>query len=159
MTPVEGVSSAARLVLADAIAYGIKNYNPRYAIDIATLTGACMVALGNEFAGLLGNDKDLSKKLRAAGKRTDELLWPLPLHPNYTKAMKGELSDLQNSGEGRFAGASKGAAFIKEFVGKTKWAHLDIAGTAYTQAPKSYESKRATGFGVRLFADFLENLD
>ncbi|MEK7529207.1 MAG: leucyl aminopeptidase [Patescibacteria group bacterium] len=155
---ITNTDAEGRLVLADAIAYAVKQYKPRYVIDIATLTGACMVALGEQFAGVLGNDRELIKSLKKSGRATDDLLWELPLHPAFSKAMKGEISDLQNSEPGRYAGASKGAAFIKEFIGKAKWAHLDIAGPAYTTMPKAYEQKRATGFGLRLFAHFLEHL-
>ena len=154
---ITNTDAEGRLILADALAYAVKEYKPLCMIDIATLTGACMIALGEQFAGLFGTDDKLMDSLKKSGDAIDELLWHLPLHPEFSKAMKGEISDLHNSEPGRFAGASKGAAFLKEFVGKTPWAHLDIAGPAYTTAPKPYESKRATGFGVRLFMHFLEN--
>ncbi len=153
---ITNTDAEGRLVLCDPLAYAVKNLNPRYIIDIATLTGACMIALGEQYAGLFGTDKELLKLLRNAGNATDELLWPLPLHPEFDAAMKGEISDLKNSEGGKFAGASKGAAFLKVFVGKAKWAHLDIAGTAYIETPKKYAPKRGTGFGVRLFMKFFE---
>ncbi|HBB02663.1 MAG: hypothetical protein US89_C0005G0076 [Candidatus Peregrinibacteria bacterium GW2011_GWF2_38_29] len=149
-----------RLILADALAYANKNFKPRYIIDLATLTGACVVALGDRFAATMGNDDKLNKLLIESGKRTDELVWELPMHPDFDKKTKSKIADLQNveHGSGYMAGSSKGGAFLKHFVDKTKWAHLDIAGTAFTHDPKPYEQDRATGFGVRLLVDFLENL-
>lgn len=150
-----------RMILADGVAYGAKQYKPRYMIDLATLTGACVVALGERYAGLFSNDKTLAKLLKESGRNTDELLWSLPMHADDCKKMKSKIADLRNSDEGtaHAAGATKGAAFIKEFIGKTKWAHLDIAGTAFVDDPKPYDYPKATGFGVRLLIDFLENLE
>jgi leucyl aminopeptidase len=157
---ITNTDGEGRLVLADAIAYAIDQFKPQYLIDVATLTGACMVALGDRYAGLFGNDKELIEKLRAAGEEVDELLWPMPLHKDFSEKMKGVYADLRNAdlGSERDAGASKGAAFIQEFVGKTKWAHLDIAGPAWTSDPKKYEAKGATGFGLRALLRFLEKL-
>lgn len=157
---VTNTDAEGRLVLADAIAYAVDQFKPEFLIDLATLTGACIVALGHRYAGLLGNDENLQKALREAGDSVDELLWPLPIHKDYAEKMKGQYADLTNSSTDgdRGAGALKGAAFIREFVGKTKWAHLDIAGPAFVGEPKKYEAKGATGFGVRLLVRFLENL-
>lgn len=156
---ITNTDAEGRLILGDALAYAVKEYKPRYLIDIATLTGACMVALGDRYAGLFSNDPVLRKLLRKAGDQTDELTWPLPIHPDFAQSMKGEISDLRNGEDSpRYAGASKAASFLKEFIGKTKWAHLDIAGVAYVKNPKKYETKRATGFGVRLLIRFLELL-
>lgn len=157
---ITNTDAEGRLVLSDALAYAADKYKPEFLVDIATLTGACMVALGDRYAGLFGNDKDLAEKLRAAGEEVDELLWPMPLHKEHGEKMKGVYADLRNAdlGSERNAGASKGAAFLQEFVGKTKWAHLDIAGPAFTEDPKKYETKGATGFGVRALARFLEKL-
>ena len=157
---VVDTDAEGRLVLADAISYAIKNFKPRYLIDLATLTGACVIALGDRYAGVMGNDKKLRKLLLDSGRRTDELLWPLPMHADFDKKTKSKIADIQNvdEGTGYFAGASKGAAFLKNFVEKTHWAHLDIAGVAFTKNPKPYEQERGTGFGVRLLVDFLENL-
>lgn len=152
---ITNTDAEGRLVLADAIAYGIKQYNPGLVIDIATLTGACMVALGDRYAGLLGNNQKLIDGLIKAGEDTGELVWHLPIHPDYRKAMKGKITDLINSEGSGLAGASKGAAFIQEFVGKTPWAHLDIGGMAFVKEPKPYDHKDATGYGVRLFMEFL----
>lgn len=147
-----------RMILCDAISYGVKQYKPRYLIDVATLTGACMIALGDRYAGLFGNDAGLTEKLRKAGEATDELAWPMPIHPDHRAKMKSKIADLRNWDEVPHAGASKGAAFLQEFVGDTKWAHLDIAGPAFVKDPKPYDSQMGTGFGIRLFLDFLENL-
>ncbi len=149
-----------RLILADAVAYGVDVYKPELLIDVATLTGACMIALGERHAGLFTNDEDLMEKLYKAGQDTDEILWRMPIHQDDADKMKGTIADFRNSdtGTSRLAGASKGASFIREFVGETPWAHLDIAGPAYVADPKKYESKGATGFGVRVITRFLEDL-
>lgn len=158
---ITNTDAEGRLILADAIAYAIDQFKPSLLIDIATLTGACVVALGDRYAGLFGNDKDLIENLQQTGNKTDELLWPLPMHKDYSEKIKGVYADLRNAdlGSERYAGASKGAAFIKEFVGKTPWAHIDIAAPAFTKDPKKYEHKGATGFGVRVLIRFLENLN
>lgn len=158
---ITNTDGEGRLILADTIAYIIDKFKPKFLIDVATLTGACMVALGDRYAGLFGNDKELIEKLQKAGEETDELLWPLPIHKDHSEKMKGIYADLRNAdlGSERFAGASKGAAFIKKFVGKTKWAHIDIASPAFTTDPKKYEQKGATGFGLRLLVKFLEKLE
>lgn len=157
---ITNTDGEGRLILADAVAYTIDKFKPKFLIDIATLTGACMVALGDRYAGILGNDKDLLAALQEAGDATDELLWPLPIHKDFSEKMKGVYADLRNAdlGSERFAGASKGAAFIKEFVGKTPWVHIDIAAPAFTTDPKKYEQKGATAFGMRVLIRFLEKL-
>lgn len=155
---IANTDAEGRLVLADALAYAVDVLKPRMVIDLATLTGACMVALGYRYSGLFGNDKDLMEKIQKAGESVDEDHWPLPIHKDHHEQIKGEFADLRNSSTVRYAGASTAAAFLKEFVGKTKWAHLDIAGPAYTQTPKKYEQKGATGFGLRTLIAFLEQL-
>lgn len=152
---ITNTDAEGRLILADAIAYGIKKYQPKEVIDLATLTGACMVALGDRYAGLFGNTKRLIDDLFKAGEETDELVWHLPVHPDYRKKMKSKIADLQNSEGSGLAGASKAAAFLEEFVGKTTWAHLDIAGVTFVKDPKPYDYEAATGFGVRLLAKYL----
>ena len=158
---ITNTDAEGRLILADALAYAVDKFKPKYLIDIATLTGACVVALGERYAGLFSNDKDLATKIRDAGDETDELMWELPMHKDDCKKMRGIYADLRNSdtGSSSNAGASKGAAFLKEFIGTTKWAHLDIAGPAFVKDPKKYETKGATGFGVRALARFLEKLE
>lgn len=157
---VLNTDAEGRLILADAVAYGVDVYKPELLVDVATLTGACMIALGERHAGLFTNDEELMEKLYNAGQHTDELLWRMPIHQDDADKMKGTFADLRNSdtGTSRLAGATKGAAFIREFVGETPWAHLDIAGPAFVADPKKYESKGATGFGVRVLTRFLEDL-
>lgn len=155
---IVNTDAEGRMVLCDAITYALKHFEPRYVIDIATLTGACMVALGDRYAGLFGNDTGLIEKLRKAGEETDELAWPMPIHPDHRTKMKSRIADLRNWDEVPYAGASKGAAFLQEFVDDAKWAHIDIAGTAFVKDPKPYDSPMATGYGVRLFVEFLEKL-
>jgi leucyl aminopeptidase len=155
---VTNTDAEGRLVLGDLVSYASKRWNPEYMVDVATLTGACMIALGERYAGVMGNDKGLMEKLRRAGDKTGELVWPLPLHHDYAARMKSKIADYRNSDDVPYAGASKGAAFIGFFAGKTKWAHLDIAGTAFNSDPKPYETPMATGYGVRLLLEFLKSL-
>lgn len=155
---ITNTDAEGRVVLCDAISYAVKHYQPKQIIDIATLTGACCVALGDRYAGMMGTDKNAMKLLRKVGRLTDELVWPLPVHPDYEAKMKSKLADIRNSEDGYYAGAQKGAAFLKAFIEKTPWVHLDIAGTAFTSDPKRYESMMATGYGVRLLTSYLENL-
>lgn len=151
---VLNTDAEGRLVLADSLAYAAK-YKPNVVIDVATLTGACQVALGKLAAGLLGNDDELLVFLEEAGYETGEMLWQLPLWDEYSKQIKGDIADINNIGT-RGAGTITAAAFLKEFT-DYKWAHIDIAGTAYdNKHPKAYVSKGATGFGARLFMEFAE---
>lgn len=153
---VTNTDAEGRMVLCDAISYANKIYKPKSIIDIATLTGACTVALGDRYAGMMGTDEEAMKKLSTAGETTDDLVWPLPIHPDWEEKMKSKIADLHNTEEGYYAGAQKGAAFLKFFVEKTPWVHLDIAGPAFTHDPKKYESPRGTGFGVRLLTTYLK---
>lgn len=154
---ITNTDAEGRLILADAVHYATK-LDPAMIITIATLTGAVSVALGNRYAGLIANDEELSEKLFRAGEEVDELLWPLPLHDDYRKKMNSEIADFRNAdlGSNRYAGSSKGAAFIEKFVGDHKWCHIDIGGTAFTEDPKEYEQKGATGHGLRALIKFLE---
>jgi leucyl aminopeptidase len=154
---VLNTDAEGRLILIDALAYADKKYKPEYIIDIATLTGACVVALGDRYAGLFGNDDKLIEKLGKAGKETDELVWHMPIHKDHKKTMESKIADLRNVEEGYNAASCTAAAFLSNFVGKNKWAHIDIAGTAFTKSPKKYETDKATGAGVRLFVKFLES--
>ena len=147
-----------RLILADAISYGEKHYSPREIIDFATLTGACIVALGTNVAGLVSNNENLANKIKNASKRTTEEIWQLPLNDDYMDMIKSDVADMKNIGIGRAAGTITAAAFLKNAVENTPWAHLDIAGVAWTQTAtkdKPYNPKGATGFGVRLIIDYL----
>lgn len=150
-----------RLILADALSYGEKHYSPKAIIDFATLTGACIVALGNNVAAIVSNDEKLATKIKDASKKTTELVWELPLTQDFMDMIKSEVADMKNVGIGRAAGTITAAAFLKNAIEKTPWVHVDIAGVAWTQTAtkeKSYNPKGATGFGVRLILDYLQNL-
>ncbi|MBN2188058.1 MAG: leucyl aminopeptidase [Chitinispirillaceae bacterium] len=150
-----------RLVLADAIAYCIQRFRPAQIIDLATLTGGILFALGEYVAGLFSNDDRLSSALFASGEASGERLWRFPLYKEYRDSLKGDFADLRNlSGFKKgYAGSITGAAFIQEFVGDVPWAHLDIAGTAWNEGePRGEVPKYATGFGVRLLVDYLTKL-
>ncbi len=153
---VMNTDAEGRLVLADCLHYGEKTYKPAVMIDLATLTGACEVALGHTCAGLFSNNDKLAAALTASGERTGERLWRLPLWPEYREQIAGTDGDIKNVG-GRPAGAVTAAMFLQEFVhDKTPWAHLDIAGTATTEKAQPCCPVGATGFGVRLLMDFIE---
>ena len=152
---ITNTDGEGRLVLADAISYAIDCLKPSAIIDLATLTGACIVALGEEISALFSNDEPIAKELMAASERTGELICRLPIHAEYKEAFKSDIADLVNSA-GRDAGAIKAALFLQEFIGTMPWAHLDIAGPAYLSKPKLYNPTRATGYGLRLLIDFLE---
>ena len=150
-----------RLILADALSYGEKHYSPKAIIDFATLTGACIVALGTNVAAIVSNDEKLTKKINDSSKRTTEEVWELPLNQDYMDMIKSDVADMKNVGIGRAAGTITAAAFLKNAIEKTSWVHIDIAGVAWTQGAtkeKSYNPKGATGFGVRLILDYLQNL-
>ncbi|HAA88218.1 MAG TPA: hypothetical protein DCE22_08170, partial [Verrucomicrobiales bacterium] len=149
-----------RLILADALAYAAKKIRPDAMIDLATLTGAVVVALGHEITGVMGNDENLTQALVEAGKRTSEMVWPLPIIDLHKEEMKGTVGDLRNiSGPATGAGSSTGGAFLSYFVGETPWAHLDIAGNAWGSAQRDYQGgDQGTGVGVRLLIDYLESI-
>jgi leucyl aminopeptidase len=142
-----------RLVLADALHYATEQ-NPSCIIDLATLTGACVVALGTLRAAILGTDRGLLDELRAASERAGEKLWPLPLDDDYSEMIKSDIADIKNLG-GRGAGTITAAAFLREFVGDYPWAHLDIAGTAWQEENRPELGKGPTGFGVRTLVEFI----
>ncbi|MGQ0605349.1 MAG: leucyl aminopeptidase [Candidatus Nitrosotenuis sp.] len=149
-----------RLILFDALSHGIKAYKPKEIIDFATLTGACIVALGANVAGLISNNKKIADKLSKSSQNTGEQVWQLPINDDYMDMVKSDYADIRNTGPGRVAGTITAAAFLANAVGNTPWAHFDIAGTAWVQAgskEKSYNPKGATGFGVRLILDYLSN--
>ncbi len=153
---VLNTDAEGRLVLSDAISYA-KRYDPRAVIDLATLTGACVVALGFEVAGLFGNNAALSGTLRKLGEETGERLWPMPLWKEHDKLLESPIADIKNIA-GREGGAITGAAFIKAFVDGFPWCHLDIAGTAWTNESKHHQQKGGTGFGVRLLVEYARRL-
>lgn len=151
---VNNTDAEGRLILADALSYAVRTLQPTCIIDLATLTGAVLVALGEDISGLFVNDEALHQALMCSSHETGELLWRLPLHADYKESLKSDVADLVNSG-GRDAGSMKGALFLAEFVGTVPWAHIDCAGSAYLSKPKHYHPTRGTGFGVRLLLDFL----
>ena len=156
---VLNTDAEGRLILADALTFGIKQYNPKLIIDMATLTGACIIALGTNVAGIIGNDEKLIKKIIDTSKITDEKLWELPLFEEYHDQIKSKNADIKNIG-GRAAGAITAAAFLSNFVENIPWVHLDIAGTAWNQEgslTKSYNPPGATGFGIRTIIKFIMN--
>ncbi|MCU0621460.1 MAG: leucyl aminopeptidase [Gemmatimonadales bacterium] len=142
-----------RLILCDALSYA-RRFAPAAVVDVATLTGAVVVALGHAATGVMGTDEALVDELRRCGERAGERLWPLPLWDEYRDLMKSDIADVKNSG-GRAAGSITGGWFLREFVDGFPWAHLDIAGTAYTEREDATRVKGPTGIGVRLFAELL----
>ena len=143
-----------RLILADALTYA-KRYKPAACVDLATLTGACEVALGKHCAGLMGSDEALIDEVRDAGEACGERAWPLPLWPEYHEQIKSDVADMKNIG-GRGGGAITAAALLAKFAEGYPWAHLDIAGTAWVTTELPYTPKGATGYGVRLLVEFLK---
>ncbi|MDP6613163.1 MAG: leucyl aminopeptidase [Candidatus Hydrothermarchaeota archaeon] len=142
-----------RLILADALNYAL-GYKPKVIVDIATLTGACVIALGNVASGLLGNDEGLKRGLKKAGEATGERVWELPLWKEYEEQIESDVADIKNVG-GKDGGAITAASFLNKFVEGSAWAHIDIAGTAWNEKDKPYAPKGATGIGVRLLIEFL----
>ncbi|MDC0518479.1 leucyl aminopeptidase [Candidatus Pelagibacter sp.] len=147
-----------RLVLADAITFTEKNFKPKFMVDLATLTGAIIVSLGSEYAGLFSNDNKLSKQLIDAGEKVDEKLWRMPLHKNYDKLIDSKNADMQNINYVGGAGSTTAAQFLQRFIlNKTPWAHLDIAGMAFSKYGGALNSGGATGYGVRLLNKLIED--
>ncbi|HEY2776099.1 MAG TPA: leucyl aminopeptidase [Candidatus Binatia bacterium] len=153
---VLNTDAEGRLVLADALCLATE-LEPDCIIDAATLTGACVVALGTRIAGVMGNDQRLVDKLIECGASTGETLWQLPLVEDYEEDIRSSVADIRNIGGG-FAGTISAALFLRHFVGKTKWAHLDIAGTAYSERSLQYLPKGGTGFGIRLLLAWLDSI-
>ena len=146
-----------RLVLADALTFTEKKFKPKFIIDLATLTGAIIVCLGSEYAGLFSNDDKLSKQIFEAGQNVDEKVWRMPLHKNYDKLMNSKNADVQNINYVGGAGSTTAAQFLQRFIlNKTPWAHLDIAGMAFSKYGGALNSGGATGFGVRLLNQLVE---
>lgn len=152
---IEIISTDAegRVILADALTYATK-FQPKAVIDLATLTGACVVALGNQVCGVLGNDSKLVQSLLDAARVSGESAWELPLYADYNEQIKSDVADVKNTG-GRPAGTITGALFLAKFAQSYPWAHLDIAGPVWSEATKGYVVKGATGFGVRLVVEWL----
>ena len=146
---ITNTDAEGRLILADALAWGIAKYKPDAVIDIATLTGAAIVGLGHHYSALLSNDDGLAERILAAGRATGEPFWRLPLGPEYRKQLESKVADIKNAPSDRSGGTIVAACYLKEFVGDTPWAHLDIAGTAWNFTKKSYVPKGASGVGAR----------
>jgi leucyl aminopeptidase len=154
---VLNTDAEGRMILADALAYGIATYSPKAVIDLATLTGAAIIALGSNVAALVGTNKQLADKLRKLADKTGEKMWELPLYDEFHEQIKSTYADIRNIG-GRPGGAITAAAFLSNFVDGVPWVHIDIAGTAWTQDgtfERSYNPKGATGFGVRTLVKLL----
>ena len=154
---VLNTDAEGRLVLADALTYTEKKFKPKFIVDLATLTGAIIVCLGSEYAGLFSNDDKLSKQLLNAGEKVEEKLWRMPLHKNYDKLINSKNADMQNINYVGGAGSTTAAQFLQRFIiNKTPWAHLDIAGMAFSKYGGALNSGGATGFGVRLLNQLIE---
>tara|TARA_B100000989_G_scaffold233943_1_gene180759 strand:- start:3859 stop:5319 length:1461 start_codon:yes stop_codon:yes gene_type:complete len=155
---VLNTDAEGRLVLADAITFTEKKFRPSFIVDLATLTGAIVVALGSEYAGLFSNDDKISKQIFEAGEKVDEKVWRLPLHKNYDKLMNSKNADMQNINYVGGAGSTTAAQFLQRFIlNKTPWVHLDIAGMAFSKYAGALNSGGATGYGVRLLNKFVED--
>jgi leucyl aminopeptidase len=153
---IVNTDAEGRMILGDALHYA-SQLKPDHIIDYATLTGACVVALGSEAAGLFTDDDELARKLIQSGEKTGDRVWRLPVWNDYRDLIRSEWADMKNAG-GRWGGAITAAVFLKEFVDCPSWAHLDIAGTAYAESETAREARGATGAGVRVTIDFLRSL-
>ena len=155
---VLNTDAEGRLVLADALSYTEKKFQPKFIIDLATLTGAIIMALGQEYAGLFSNNDKLCKQLFDIGNSINEKVWRLPLHENYDKLMNSKYADVQNINYSGGAGSITAAQFLQRFIqNKTPWVHLDIAGMAFSKKASNINTGGATGFGVRLLNDLIKN--
>ncbi len=151
---IENTDAEGRLILADALAYGIEQYKPDAVIDLATLTGAVIIGLGHHYVGTLSNNDRLCSAVMAAAAKAGEKQWRLPLDELYRKQIESQVADIKNTG-GRPAGTITAAEYLHKFVGKTPWVHLDIAGTAWNYTEKSYIAKGASGVGTRTLIEFI----
>ena len=152
---VLNTDAEGRLVLADALWYTQDRFKPQFMVNLATLTGAIIVALGSEHAGLFSNNDELSERLLEAGKTVEEKLWRFPLHKNYDADLKSQIADMRNIGTGRGAGSITAAQFLQRYVNDVPWAHLDIAGVAWSQKATATAPKGGTGYGVRLLDELV----
>jgi leucyl aminopeptidase len=155
---IGNTDAEGRLILADAMAYAIEQYKPHIVIDLATLTGACMVALGEQIAGVFTTDKELGAAVVEAGEATYERCWAMPMPEDYKELLKSDFADLKNISSSRYGGAITAALFLSEFTTKTRWAHIDIAGPAFATKASDYWTPGGTGFGVRLLCHLLAKL-
>ncbi|MDM8517857.1 leucyl aminopeptidase [Desulfobacterales bacterium HSG16] len=155
---IGNTDAEGRLILADAMAWAIKEYEPRIMIDAATLTGACLVALGTGIAGLFTYDDDLAASIIEAAEKTHERCWRMPLPDDYKESIKSEIADMNNISKKRWGGAINAALFLAEFTKDTRWAHIDIAGPSSLEKGQDYCPAGGTGFGVRLLCNFIDSL-
>lgn len=155
---INNTDAEGRLILADAISYVLKEHRPDILIDIATLTGACVVALGERIAGLFSPDDELAEKIIQSAKKTGERCWRMPLPEDYKELLKSEFADISNMSSSKWGGAITAALFLSEFIKETRWAHIDIAGPAYIKKETDYCGVGGTGFGVRLLCDLISKL-
>ncbi len=154
---IENTDAEGRLILIDAISWAIDKFKPDMLIDIATLTGACMVALGERIAGVFSNDDKLASAIAESGKKTFERCWPMPMPEDYRKYLKSDFADIKNMSSSKWGGALTAAIFLSHFVKDTKWAHIDLAGPAYAKKGHAYCGPGGTGFGVRIICHLLQN--
>tara|TARA_B100000683_G_scaffold264965_1_gene295252 strand:- start:94 stop:861 length:768 start_codon:yes stop_codon:yes gene_type:complete len=154
---VLNTDAEGRLVLADVLWYIKERFKPKLMIDLATLTGAIIVALGDRYAGLFSNDDKLASKILESSSRTNELVWRLPMDEKFDKLLNCKIADMKNITGTRGAGSITAAQFLKRFVGETSWAHLDIAGVTWSNKGTDFSRPGGTGFGVRLLDDFVKN--
>lgn len=154
---VLNTDAEGRLTLADVLSYAALKIKPDQIIDFATLTGACMVALGQDYAGIFANDENLFKDLEKAARETDEKIWRLPLPEEYKELNESKIADIKNIGSGKYAGAITAALFLQEFVNKIPWSHLDIAGPAFMEKDTPMAAHGGSGFGVRLTLNYLNS--
>ncbi len=155
---IGNTDAEGRLILIDAMAHAIKKYKPDILIDLATLTGACVVALGDKMAGVFSKDDQLAQAVVDSGQATHERCWAMPLPEDYKTLLKSELADISNMPSSRYGGAITAALFLSEFVGDTRWAHIDIAGPVFSKKASDYCGAEGTGFGVRLLCDLIEKI-
>jgi leucyl aminopeptidase len=155
---IGNTDAEGRLILIDAMAYAIKKYKPDVMIDMATLTGACVVALGEKLAGVFSKDDALTHAIVDAGQAVHERCWAMPLLEDYKEMLKSDYADISNMPSARWGGAITAALFLSEFVGDTRWAHIDIAGPAFAKKGHDYCGPGGSGFGVRLLCDLIGRL-
>jgi leucyl aminopeptidase len=155
---IGNTDAEGRLILIDAMSYVIKKHKPQMMIDLATLTGACVAALGEKIAGVFSPDDELAEAIVASGNKSHERCWQMPLPEDYKELLKSDFADLNNMSSSRWGGAITAALFLSEFSGDTRWAHIDIAGPAYIKKAEAYCGPGGTGFGVRLLCHLIQQL-
>ncbi len=156
---IGNTDAEGRLILVDAISYAIEKYAPHTLVDIATLTDACVTALGDKIAGVFSSDDKLAEEIVLSGEKTHERCWQMPLSDDYKEMLKSDIADINNIAGVRAGGAITAALFLSEFVGDTRWAHIDIVGPAYIKKENAYCGPGGTGFGVRLLCHLLTNAE